>query len=348
MSHLPGFLRLQNWLPYDLAKALLFSMSPETSHYYSMKWLTAAYRARLTGPAQPIDGKSLTIAGLHFPNKVGLAAGLDKNGHYIDALGSLGFGFIEVGTVTPKAQPGNPLPRLFRLKNHQAIINRMGFNNAGVEQMIDHLRRRSYTGPLGVNIGKNKNTPADQAINDYLSAMAQVFTSCDYLTANISSPNTKGLRDLQAREVLTGFLRELMDGYQRLVEIHQCRPPLFLKVAPDLNESQIEDIADLVSQYKVAGLIVSNTTLARAGVQHHIYEHQAGGLSGVPLFQHSTEVLRAFRKKLGPDMPIIGVGGISSLSDAQAKIQAGADLVQIYSGFIYEGPKLVRDIAYGL
>ncbi|MEC8009278.1 MAG: quinone-dependent dihydroorotate dehydrogenase [Pseudomonadota bacterium] len=348
MSSLSNPLRIQRLIPYDWTKAILFRMSPETSHHYSLKWLKKAYRLKLTGPSEPLKGSSVTLAGLEFPNKVGLAAGLDKNATYIDPLGSLGFGFIEVGTVTPKPQPGNPQPRLFRLTNHNAIINRMGFNNDGLEPMLDHLKKRHFTGPLGVNIGKNKDTPAEEAINDYVIAMTAVFPYADYLTANISSPNTKGLRDLQEEKALSAFLAGLMDTYKALCAKYKKNPPLFLKVAPDLEEHQIDDISNLLLKHEVPGLIVSNTTLAREAVKTHIYGHEAGGLSGQPLKEHSTEVLRKFRAKLGADFPIIGVGGIFSAQDAQEKLDAGANLVQIYTGFIYKGPQLVKDIVDGV
>lgn len=338
-------LRIQTLIPYDWAKTLLFRMSPESSHHCSMRWLSRAYRSRLTGPSAPLPGREVKLAGLTFPNPVGLAAGLDKNGAYIDPLGSLGFGFIEVGTVTPLPQAGNPAPRLFRLKNHKAIINRMGFNNDGVDAMVEQLQRRSYTGPVGVNLGKNKLTPQENAVDDYLISMARVFGLCDYLTVNISSPNTQGLRDLQGHKALSEFLKQLMDGYKRNQERFGCKPPLFLKVAPDLSESEIQDISQLVLEHGLSGLVVSNTTVAREGVQQHIYGHQAGGLSGAPLTHHSTQVLKSFRACLGPEMPIIGVGGIFSLADAQAKLDAGANLVQIYTGFIYEGPALVETLA---
>lgn len=338
-------IRVQRMVPYEWVKTVLFRMAPEKSHSVSLSWLTKAFRAGVTGPSEPIAGNPVTIAGLTFPNKLGLAAGLDKNGTYIDGLGSLGFGFIEVGTVTPKPQSGNAAPRLFRLKNHRAIINRMGFNNDGVDAMVLRLQRRQFKGLVGVNIGKNKNTPQAQAIRDYVQTMTSVFTLCDYLTVNISSPNTKGLRDLQERDTLSDFLRELRATYDQLANMHNRTPPLFLKVAPDLLEQQIRDIAELVQTHGIDGLVVSNTTLGREGVQHHIYGHQAGGLSGAPMHDLSNEKVKAFRQALGPDFPIIGVGGIFSLADARAKLAAGADVVQIYTGFIYEGPPLVESIA---
>ncbi len=339
--------RIQSFIPYEWVKSFLFRMSPEESHHCSLRWLRRAYRARLTGPAQSLLGQAVTVAGLQFSNPVGLAAGLDKNGLYIDPLGSLGFGFIEIGTVTPLPQAGNPMPRLFRLKNHKAIINRMGFNNDGVEAMVERLQRRNFTGPVGVNIGKNKRTPQDNAVDDYIISMRRVFAYCDYLTVNISSPNTQGLRDLQGQKALSHFLDRLMEGYAENQQRFGCSPPLFLKVAPDFSRTEIEDIAQLVLEYGVSGLVVSNTTLAREGVQHHIYGHQAGGLSGAPLMRHSTQVLTLFRDCLGPEVPIIGVGGIFSLEDAQEKLDAGANLVQIYTGFIYEGPALVDALVQG-
>lgn len=348
MSRSNAQFRIQNTIPYDWMKPILFRMAPEQSHHFSMSWLQRAYRAKLTGPSEPLKGVATRVAGLHFSNRVGLAAGLDKNAEFIDALGSLGFGFIEVGTVTPKPQAGNEQPRLFRLKNHQAIINRMGFNNYGIEAMVTHLQRRSYTGLVGVNIGKNKDTPQERAAQDYIVCMSAVFGLCDYLTVNISSPNTEGLRALQEQAALADLLRQVKTKYAQLVQRYQKRPPLFLKVAPDLSAQGIADIAKLALEYELDGLVVSNTTIDRSQVETHLYSHQAGGLSGAPLRDQSTQVIQSFRQELGPDMPIIGVGGIFCAHDGQSKLEAGADLVQIYTGFIYEGPKLVRDLVRAL
>jgi len=337
---------IQHYIPYSWPRRVLFSLAPEASHYRSLQLVDQAYRLRMLGDPQPMPGRRLSFAGLNFENSVGLAAGLDKNATHIDSLGSLGFGSIEVGTVTPLPQPGNPAPRLFRLANKQAIINRMGFNNLGVEAMIPHLKKRQYSGILGVNIGKNKQTPANRAIDDYIYAMHKVFLYADYITANISSPNTQGLRDLQQEKNNSQFLEQLVSAHEHLQKKYAKHCPLFLKLAPDLTEAAITQLAHTILRVGINGVILTNTTIARDGVTDHLYGYETGGLSGAPLRQQSTQVLQSFRQLLGADYPIIGVGGIDSKLAADEKITAGANLVQIYTGFIYQGWDLIEQCAY--
>lgn len=286
--------------------------------------------------------------GLDFPNRVGLAAGLDKNGEYIDALAALGFGFIEIGTVTPRAQDGNPRPRLFRLPARQALINRMGFNNKGIDYLVERVRRSRYRGVLGINIGKNKDTPAEKSIDDYLECMKKAYPLAGYLVINISSPNTPGLRQLQNARELSGLLSELARLREHLAAQSGRRVPLAVKIAPDLAPAQIEEIARSIADHSIDGLIVSNTTLSRAGVEGEKYAAETGGLSGAPLLAASTAVLREFARRLPAKVALIGVGGILKAEDALAKIEAGAQLVQIYSGFIYRGPQLISEISKAL
>ena len=281
--------------------------------------------------------------GLKFDNPVGLAAGLDKNGQYIDALAALGFGFIEVGTVTPRAQPGNPKPRMFRLKQDEALINRLGFNNQGLDAFIANVKRAKYQGVLGLNIGKNADTPIESAVDDYVVCLKGVYPFASYVTVNISSPNTKGLRDLQAAEQLQKLLSTLKAEQKVLAKKHKKHVPLVLKIAPDLDLKSIREIAALTLENGFEGMIATNTTISRDAVRDHPLAQEAGGLSGRPLFSPSTEVLRELAKALKGNIPIIGVGGIMSGADALAKMNAGASLVQIYTGFIYYGPDLIRD-----
>lgn len=283
--------------------------------------------------------------GLNFPNAVGLAAGLDKNADYLDALASLGFGFIEVGTVTPRPQPGNPKPRLFRIPAEQALINRMGFNNKGVDHLVRQVDRARYRGVLGINIGKNKDTPTDKAVDDYLECLRKAYPYAGYVTINISSPNTPGLRDLQKVSELSHLLASLLDKREQLAVQHGKRIPLVLKIAPDLDEHAMDDIAHCLLTHKIDGLIVGNTTLSRPGLEHYPEAREAGGLSGKPLMPLSTHVLRNMQARLKGEVPLIGVGGILTAEDAAEKFNAGASLVQIYSGFIYRGPALIREIA---
>ena len=282
--------------------------------------------------------------GLTFPNPVGLAAGLDKNGAVIDGLAALGFGFLEIGTITPRAQPGNPKPRLFRLKEAEAIINRFGFNNLGVDNLIQNVETVKYRGILGINIGKNFDTPNESAVDDYLVCMRKVYAHASYITVNISSPNTKHLRQLQEKDALDALLAILKAEQQVLAGKHGKYVPIALKIAPDLDKSQVVEIADLLKAHQFDGVIATNTTLARDAVVGLSNADEAGGLSGTPVREKSTLVISQLSKQLAGELPIIGVGGISNGADAAEKIAAGASLVQIYSGLIYRGPSLVRDI----
>ena len=279
--------------------------------------------------------------GLEFPNPVGLAAGLDKNGDYIDALAALGFGFLEIGTVTPRPQPGNPKPRMFRLEEHAAIINRLGFNNLGVEALLRNVERATFDGVLGINIGKNADTPIERAADDYVACLEAVYGHATYVTVNVSSPNTRNLRDLQSSEALDHLLGAVMARRSALAKRHGKVKPLLVKVAPDLDGAQIDAIAKLAVRHSIDGLIATNTTVAREAIRGHRHELQTGGLSGRPLFAPSTDVLHRFARALGGRVPLVGVGGILSGADARAKVDAGASLVQLYTGFIYEGPDLV-------
>lgn len=292
---------------------------------------------------QQVAAKPVTCMGIEFPNPVGLAAGLDKNGAYIDALAALGFGFIEIGTITPRPQAGNPHPRLFRLPQAKAIINRMGFNNDGVDKLIENVKAAKFKGVLGINIGKNADTPVEKAVDDYLLCLEKVYNYASYITVNISSPNTKNLRSLQSGDALTELLQTLKQRQLALAEEHQHYVPLVLKVAPDLEPSDIEFIAQQLLQFKIDGLIVTNTTLSREGVENLPHGDEAGGLSGAPVFEKSTACLAAFAKILEGKIPLIGVGGILSGEQAVAKRNAGATLVQVYSGLVYTGPELVKD-----
>ncbi len=291
---------------------------------------------------QQVAAKPVTCMGIEFPNPVGLAAGLDKNGAYIDALAALGFGFIEIGTITPRPQAGNPHPRLFRLPQAKAIINRMGFNNDGVDKLIENVKAAKFKGVLGINIGKNADTPVEKAVDDYLICLEKVYNYASYITVNISSPNTKNLRSLQSGDALTELLQTLKQRQLALAEEHQHYVPLVLKVAPDLEPSDIEFIAQQLLQFKIDGLIVTNTTLSREGVENLPHGDEAGGLSGAPVFEKSTACLAAFAKILEGKIPLIGVGGILSGEQAVAKRNAGATLVQVYSGLVYTGPELVK------
>ena len=326
---------------YSLARPLLFSLAPERAHELTLSLLKSAHRMGMM--RQSIAAKPVTCMGIQFPNPVGLAAGLDKNGAYIDALAGLGFGFIEIGTITPRPQAGNPHPRLFRLPEAKAIINRMGFNNDGVDKLIENVKAAKFKGILGINIGKNADTPVENAVDDYLICLEKVYNYASYVTVNISSPNTKNLRSLQSGDALTELLQTLRKRQLELAEEHQHYVPLVLKVAPDLTSEDIEFIAKQLIQFKIDGLIVTNTTLSREGVENLKHGNEAGGLSGAPVFEKSTACLAAFSKALDGQIPLIGVGGILSGEQALAKQNAGASLVQIYSGLIYTGPTLVKD-----
>jgi len=331
---------------YSLLRPLLFALDPETAHHVTLSALQTAHRLGLLPlfAKQPATDPR-TVMGLNFPNPVGLAAGLDKNGSYIDALAKLGFGFIEIGTVTPRPQPGNPKPRLFRLPEAQAIINRMGFNNLGVDALLENVKAARYKGILGINIGKNFDTPIERAADDYLIGLRKVYNHASYVAINISSPNTKNLRQLQGGEELDALLSRLKAEQAKLAEQHGKYVPLALKIAPDLDSGQIQQIATLLMRHSIDGVIATNTTLSRTGVEHLLHHNETGGLSGAPVKEKSTEVIRQLAAKLQGALPIIGVGGILSGSDAVEKIQAGAALVQVYSGLIYRGTDLVAECA---
>jgi dihydroorotate dehydrogenase len=333
---------------YSLLRSLLFTVPPETAHAIALKSLQLARVPAGLILRPQIAADPVQLMGLGFPNRVGLAAGLDKNGDYIDGLAALGFGFIEIGTVTPRPQPGNPRPRLFRLPARQALINRMGFNNEGIDYLLARVRQSRYRGILGINIGKNKDTPAARSIDDYLECMKKAYPVAGYITINISSPNTPGLRDLQNIRELETLLSELIRLRSALARQFERHVPLAVKIAPDLSPPQIEGIAKVIADQSVDGLIVGNTTLARTGVEGEKYAAESGGLSGAPLLAPSTGVLRAFAQRLPKKVALIGVGGILGAKDALAKIEAGAQLVQIYSGFIYRGPRLIREISKAL
>lgn len=326
---------------YSLARPFLFSLAPERAHDLTLSLLKKTYKLGVM--RQVIEAKPVTCMGIQFPNPVGLAAGLDKNGAYIDALASLGFGFIEIGTITPRPQAGNPQPRLFRIPQAKAIINRMGFNNDGVDQLIENVKASNFKGVLGINIGKNADTAVEDAVSDYLICLEKVYNYASYVTVNISSPNTKNLRSLQSGHALTELLETLKKRQLELAEEYQHYVPLVLKVAPDLTQEDIQFIASQLIEFKIDGLIVTNTTLSREGVENLKYADEAGGLSGAPVFEKSTACLAAFSKALDGQIPLIGVGGILSGEQALAKQDAGANLVQIYSGLIYTGPTLIKD-----
>ncbi|MCL9676250.1 quinone-dependent dihydroorotate dehydrogenase [Acinetobacter sp. ACZLY 512] len=331
---------------YSLARPLLFSMAPERAHDLTLSLLKSAHKMGFI--RQKIDAKPVTCMGIEFPNPVGLAAGLDKNGAYIDALAALGFGFIEIGTITPRPQAGNPQPRLFRIPEAKAIINRMGFNNDGVDQLVENVKASKFKGILGINIGKNADTPVENAVDDYLICLEKVYNYASYITVNISSPNTKNLRSLQSGDALTELLDTLKQRQLELAEQYHHYVPLVLKVAPDLSREDIEFIAEQLITFKIDGLIVTNTTLSRDGVENLAFGNEAGGLSGAPVFEKSTACLRQFAEVLNGQIPLIGVGGITQGEHAVAKKEAGATLVQIYSGLIYTGPELVKQCVSAL
>jgi dihydroorotate dehydrogenase len=330
---------------YALAKPFLFQFDAENAHDLTLKSLKLAEKSGLLGLLpKPVQCQSKQVMGLSFPNPVGLAAGLDKNGAVIDGMAALGFGFIEVGTITPRAQPGNPKPRMFRVIEAEGIINRFGFNNLGVDNLIQNVQAAKYHGILGINIGKNFDTPNERAVEDYLICMRKVYTHASYITVNISSPNTKNLRQLQEKDALDALLAILKAEQKVLADKHGKYVPIALKIAPDLDETQIIEIADLLKVHQFDGVIATNTTLARDMVLGLPNASETGGLSGAPVREKSTLVISQLSKQLAGELPIIGVGGILSGADAAEKISAGASLVQIYSGLIYRGPSLVHDI----
>jgi dihydroorotate dehydrogenase len=340
-------------IPYGLARPFLFGLDPEAAHDLTIESL-----ARLQNtPAQCLWAQSrvadpITLAGLKLPNRVGLAAGLDKNGRCIDGLGAMGFGFIEVGTVTPRAQAGNPKPRMFRLPAQQALINRMGFNNEGLDAFVRNVQGaktfRAAGGVVGLNIGKNADTPIERATEDYLLGLEGVYPHADYVTVNISSPNTKNLRSLQSDDALDALLAALQERKTNLRQRHGRMVPLFLKIAPDLEPAQTQAIAQALRRHGVDGVIATNTTLSREAVKGLPHAEESGGLSGAPVRAASNQVIQQLRAELGAAYPIIGAGGVMTGADAVAKIKAGASVVQVYTGLIYRGPALVREVAAAL
>jgi dihydroorotate dehydrogenase len=334
---------------YPFLRPVLFAFDPETAHEIAFASLDLAARFRVAQAFAPhVAPSPVTAMGLDFPNRVGLAAGLDKNAAHIDGLATFGFGFIECGTVTPRAQPGNPKPRLFRLPAAQALINRMGFNNDGVERFLANIGRASWRGVLGLNVGKNFDTPNARAVDDYLACLRAVYARASYVTVNVSSPNTKGLRELQAEDALASLLAGLKREQAALAERHGKYTPLAIKIAPDLSSKAIAGIARLLVRHRIDGVVATNTTVARDAVRGMKYGDEAGGLSGRPLRDRATVVVRTLAKALDGALPIIGVGGIMSGADAKEKIDAGATLVQVYTGLIYRGPDLVVECAQAL
>ena len=334
---------------FSLSQKLMFQLDPERAHEMAI----AAFKHTANTPlqcayAQTINNKAVTEMGLEFKNPVGLAAGLDKNGECVDAFDAMGFGFVEVGTVTPRAQSGNDKPRIFRLKEQQAIINRMGFNNYGVDYLVDQVSRRKSRGILGINIGKNIDTAVENGKDDYLLCMDKVYDHASYITVNISSPNTPGLRSLQYGEALDDLLASLKERQTKLSQQYNKTVPLLLKIAPDLTEQEVVQISDSLVRYEIDGVIATNTTLSREGVENSTYGNQAGCLSGRPVAEKSTLVVRTLSRELNGRLPIIGVGGIDSAAQAQEKLSAGASLIQVYTGFIYNGPKLIKNIVDSL
>ena len=334
---------------YPLIRKFFFALDAETAHGIGLSGIsflnTSGFACLLAKPVTPCP---VDVMGIKFPNPVGLAAGLDKNGDYIDGLARLGFGFLEIGTITPRPQDGNPKPRLFRIPEAQGIINRMGFNNAGVDKLLENVRAAEFPkkgGVLGINIGKNATTPIDQAAEDYLICLEKVYNDASYVAVNISSPNTKNLRELQKDDALDDLLAQLKAKQEQLAERHGKYVPMALKIAPDLDDAQITAIADALRRHRMDGVIATNTTLSRDGVDHLPNGHETGGLSGAPVFRQSTAVLKKLSTALAGELPIIGVGGIMGGEDAAEKIRAGASLVQFYSGFIYRGPDLVGEVA---
>lgn len=334
---------------FNLIRPLLFSIDAENAHHFALNNLKRIERSPLRGLlAQTLPSKPTPLWNITFPNRVGLAAGLDKNGDYLDALAMLGFGFIEIGTVTPRPQGGNPRPRIFRLKEAHAIINRMGFNNHGVDYLVERVKAAKYRGVLGINIGKNFDTPVENANDDYIACLRKAYAHANYITVNISSPNTKGLRDLQFGSALDSLLQTVKAERDALATQQQKQVPLLLKIAPDLDEADVVEIADKLKRHQWDGAIATNTTLSRVGVDGLPHANEQGGLSGKPVFEKSTQVLRWLNREVNGAFPLIGVGGITRGEDAQAKIDAGASLVQIYSGFIYRGPELIKECGEAL
>ena len=331
---------------YGLARPFLFGLDAEAAHGAGLRAIELAYRSGLNPLLARSPAPLVTKAfGLSFPNPVGLAAGMDKDGAHIDALFSLGFGFVEIGTTTPRPQDGNPKPRMFRLRQHEAVINRLGFNNLGVDALVRNVERARRRGPglLGINIGKNRDTPNENAADDYLHCLERVYPLADYVTVNISSPNTQGLRDLQQEEALWRLVCTLRERQEDLAAQHGHRTPMLLKIAPDLSEPEIDSIAEVLNKARVDGAIATNTTVDRFAVEGHAHAGEAGGLSGRPLYGKSTAVLRRLRARLEDRVVLVGVGGILSGADAAGKVAAGAQLVQMYTGLVYRGPGLIAE-----
>ncbi|WP_371189242.1 quinone-dependent dihydroorotate dehydrogenase [Thalassotalea maritima] len=334
---------------YSLARNILFKMTPEQAHDFTINMMKKPAAFAMKGLyGAKVKQKPVTVMGIEFPNPVGLAAGLDKNGECINGFSALGFGFVEVGTVTPRPQPGNPKPRIFRLPEADAVINRMGFNNHGVDYLVEQVKRANFKGVLGINIGKNKDTPEENAKDDYIHCMRKVYPYATYITVNISSPNTPGLRDLQYGDALNTLLAALKVEQKTLAEQYGKYVPVAVKIAPDSTEEEINGIAECLLANDIDAVIATNTTLSREGVEGLEHGDEMGGLSGLPVQKKSTEVIRMLHAALGDKMPIIGVGGINSAQAAKEKLEAGASLVQVYTGFIYEGPKLIKDIVDAL
>ena len=329
---------------YGLTRPLLFTLDPERAHALGLKAMEAAYRTGLN-PLLTLRPKPMPVQefGLRFENPVGLAAGMDKNGAHIDALASLGFGFIEIGTTTPRPQAGNPKPRMFRLSEHEAVINRLGFNNEGVDALVRNVERSRWRGVLGINIGKNKDTPNERAVDDYLHCLERVYPLASYITVNISSPNTAGLRELQEEQALRQLVSRLREAQEKLGAQHGRRVPMLVKIAPDLSDEDIVSCARVLTDLNVDGVIATNTTIDRHAVADHPRAQEIGGLSGRPLYGRSTHVLRRLRTLMPDSIPLIGVGGILSGADAAGKKAAGASLVQIYTGLVYRGPALIAE-----
>jgi dihydroorotate dehydrogenase len=334
---------------YPIAQKFMFACDAEWSHHFALASLKRLAHTPLAALwRQDLPLKPVTVAGIRFDNPLGLAAGLDKNAECIDAFGQMGFGFIEVGTVTPKPQLGNDKPRLFRLPQSQAIINRMGFNNKGVDNLVENVKNASYKGVLGINIGKNKDTPNEQGKDDYIHCMRKVYAHASYITVNISSPNTPGLRDLQFGDALFDLLQSVKNEQLDLQALHDKYVPVFVKIAPDMDLVAVNQVADTLLKSRMDGVIATNTTLDRSLVLGQRHADEAGGLSGLPVRDKSTEVLRQLRAAVGSQLPIIGVGGINDAESAKEKLQAGANLLQVYTGFIYRGPELVKQIITSL
>jgi dihydroorotate dehydrogenase len=320
---------------YELARPLLFSLDPEAAHQWGLRLASLVPSASFRFPVSAL--------GLEFPNPVGLAAGLDKDAAHIDALAALGFGFLEVGTVTPRPQPGNARPRLFRIPEAAALVNRFGFNNVGVDAFLANVQRSRWRGILGINIGKNADTPPERAADDYAICLEKVYLKASYITLNVSSPNTQGLRNLQDKDSLEGLLARLTALRERLADQHGKRVPLVLKVAPDLNAGQIQEIAQAVRHHRIEGLIATNTSVSREGVEGLRHAAEAGGLSGAPIRSRASKVLQEFHRHLKGEVTLIGAGGIFSAADTREKIAAGASLIQLYTGLVYRGPDLIAE-----